>query len=161
MSLRDLMRKGSLRAFATATPATLATDRSDGTGTVATVATAAVATDRDSAAANDPAPGLGSRNVTGLETASPATVAKFRAANLALDRQMAVAGGAEPDPDRYCWPASSAMNGREIERFTARMAGFIRQGQRPERAEALADELVIRERGTADQPRPTTESLGC
>ena len=61
MSLADLMRKGSLQtfattAFATATPATVATQEARGAATVAEVATVAVANAPDSKAANDPAP---------------------------------------------------------------------------------------------------------
>ena len=61
MSLADLMRKGSLRAlattaFATATPATVATHEKGFTATVAEVATVAVANATDTKAANDPAP---------------------------------------------------------------------------------------------------------
>ncbi|MFT4268572.1 MAG: hypothetical protein QM586_15340, partial [Xenophilus sp.] len=53
------------------------------------------------AAANEPEPDLTGWRVTGLEGASPTTVAKFRAASQALDRQL---DGTEPDPDRDCWP---------------------------------------------------------
>ena len=61
MSLADLMRKGSLRAlattaFATATPATVATHETGCAATVAEVATVAVANATDTKAANDPAP---------------------------------------------------------------------------------------------------------
>lgn len=60
MSLADLMRKGSLRAlattaFATATPATVATHEEGCAATVAEVATVAVAKSPNSKAANDPA----------------------------------------------------------------------------------------------------------
>ena len=60
MSLADLMRKGSLRAFATtafatATPATVATYDAGYAATVAEVATVAVAKSPNSKAANDPA----------------------------------------------------------------------------------------------------------
>ena len=55
MSLADLMKKGSLRQFATATVATTATVRPDSLPSVATVATVSVATPQKPAA-NDPAP---------------------------------------------------------------------------------------------------------
>jgi hypothetical protein len=60
MSLADLMRKGSLRAFATtsfatATPATVATGQPLSAITVAEVATVAVANASATKAANDPA----------------------------------------------------------------------------------------------------------
>ena len=54
MSLADLMKKGSLRGFATATPATDATHWQERRITVATVATVAIATAQKQAA-NDPA----------------------------------------------------------------------------------------------------------
>lgn len=55
MSLASLIKKGSLRGFATATPATLAKHGPFSPPTVATVATVAVAKAPDTAA-NDPAP---------------------------------------------------------------------------------------------------------
>ena len=55
MSLADLMKKGSLRQFATVTVATVATDRPDNPPSVASVATVSVAI-AQKAAANDPAP---------------------------------------------------------------------------------------------------------
>jgi len=55
MSLADLMRKGSLRALATVTVATVATDPPKDGATVAEVATVAVANPPDTKAANDPA----------------------------------------------------------------------------------------------------------
>ncbi len=56
MSLLDLMRKGSLRVVATATPATVATHGTGIAATVAEVATVAVANAPDIKAANDPMP---------------------------------------------------------------------------------------------------------
>ena len=54
MSLADLMKKGSLRQFATATVATVATDRPDSRPSVASVAAVSVAT-APKQAANEPA----------------------------------------------------------------------------------------------------------
>ena len=59
MSLANLIKKGSLREPATATPATFATHEPSRPPTVATVATVAVAKAPDGAA-NDPAPDLDS-----------------------------------------------------------------------------------------------------
>lgn len=56
-----------------------------------------------------------------------------------------------PDPDRWAWPHSSAMNGTEIDTFTARMARFIDKGLILADAESLADKLVIRDRAGGDQ----------
>ena len=56
-----------------------------------------------------------------------------------------------PDPDRYCWPHSPAMNTREIDTFTARLARFTDKGLRLDDAERLADQLVIRDREGDDR----------
>lgn len=58
MTLADLMRKGSLRVLATATPATVATRETASAATVAEVATVAVATATGTKAANGAAPDL-------------------------------------------------------------------------------------------------------
>ena len=110
MSLADLMKKGSLRQFATVTVATLATVRPDSLPSVATVATVSVAT-APKLAANDPA----------------------------------------ADPDRWAWPYSQAMTGREIDTFTARLHLFTRRGQVDSDAERLADKLMIRDRESDDR----------
>lgn len=51
-----------------------------------------------------------------------------------------------PDPDRWCWPHSPAMNGEEIDTFTARLALFTDKGMGVQAAERLADKLVVRDR---------------
>ena len=111
MRLADLMRKGSLRGFATATPATVATHEAGIAATVAEVATVAVATALDAKAANDPA----------------------------------------LDPDRWCWPQSSAMNTGEIETFRGRLVLFAVRGLRSDDADAIADKLVARDRDGDDR----------
>ena len=113
MSLADLMKKGSLRQFATVTVATVATVRPDSPPSVATVATVSVATAQKQAA-NDPTP------VT-------------------------------QDPDRWAWPHSAAMNGAEIDAFTARLARFTERGLGLDDAEKLADKLVTRDRESDDR----------
>lgn len=55
------------------------------------------------------------------------------------------------DPDRWCWPHSAAMNGQEIDTFTARLARFTDKGASLEEAERLADKLVIRDREGDDR----------
>jgi hypothetical protein len=52
-----------------------------------------------------------------------------------------------PDPDRWSWPHSTAMNTTEIETFMARLALYSDQGMSPCEAECLADRLVVRDRG--------------
>ena len=58
---------------------------------------------------------------------------------------------AMPDPDRWAWPHSEAMNGREIDTFTARLARFTDKGLMLDDAEKLADKLVTRDRESDDR----------
>lgn len=55
------------------------------------------------------------------------------------------------DPDRWCWPHSEAMKGREIDTFTARLARFTDRGLSLADAEQQADRLVIRDREGDDR----------
>jgi hypothetical protein len=55
------------------------------------------------------------------------------------------------DPDRWCWPHGTAMNGRELDLFTARLARFTDKGVILIDAESLADKLVIRDRDSDDR----------
>ena len=50
------------------------------------------------------------------------------------------------DPDRWCWPHSSTMNGAEIDTFAARLHKFADKGLPRTDSEALADKLVVRDR---------------
>ena len=56
-----------------------------------------------------------------------------------------------PDPDRWCYPYSTAMNTAEIDTFTARLARFTDWGVILEDAERIADRLVIRDREQDDR----------
>jgi len=58
---------------------------------------------------------------------------------------------AEALADASCWPHSSAMNGAEIDTFTARLARFTDKGLSLDDAERLADKLVIRDREADDR----------
>ena len=113
MSLANLMKKGSLRGFATATVVTTATVRPDSLPTVASVATVSVAT------------------------------AQKHAANDSTEISQ--------DPDRWCWPHTTAMNCAEINTFTARLARFADKGLTLEAADAQADKLVTRDRDLDDR----------
>ena len=75
------------------------------------------------------------------------------AASLALDASI-VAAGTLPDldPDAFCWPHSTAMNGAEIDLFTARLHRFTDKGLTIADGESLADKLVVRDR-EADERR--------
>lgn len=55
------------------------------------------------------------------------------------------------DPDRWCWPHSSAMNGAEIDTFAARLHQFTDKGLTRSDGEALADKLVLRDREQDDR----------
>lgn len=55
------------------------------------------------------------------------------------------------NPDRWCWPASAAMNRIEIETFTARLSRFTDKGMTIAEGEVLADKLVIRDREQDDR----------
>ncbi len=56
-----------------------------------------------------------------------------------------------PDPDRWCWPHTVAMNTREIDTFTARVARFTDKGLGLDDAEEQADKLVGRNRESDDR----------
>ena len=60
--------------------------------------------------------------------------------------QQPPANEATSDPDRWCWPHSSAMSTAEIDAFTVRLARFTDKGLSLDDAEALADKLVVRDR---------------
>jgi hypothetical protein len=55
------------------------------------------------------------------------------------------------DPERWCWPHSSAMNGAEIDTFAARLHQFTDKGLARNEGEALADKLVVRDREQDDR----------
>lgn len=59
--------------------------------------------------------------------------------------------GVPQDPDRWCWPHSSAMNGVEIDTFAARLARFTYKGLTRNDGETLADKLVVRDREQEDR----------
>jgi hypothetical protein len=132
MSLASLLKKGSLRRFATATVATPATDQAFTLSSVATVATVAVATAPDRAANDRAAPEL---QLQPCPVTDP-------------EKQ---AGVVNPDPDRWCWPHSEAMTGSEITTFTTRLHVFTRRGLVAVDAETLADKLVLRDREADDR----------
>ena len=132
MSFADMLKKGSLRQFATATVATVATVDPQTHPSVATVATVSVATAQKQAA-NDPVKILALVSTCKVSTlvSSPAAV---------ID-----------DPDRWCWPHSTAMTGREIDTMAGRTALFHWRGLAAIDAELLADKLVNRDRDADDR----------
>ena len=74
-----------------------------------------------------------------------------KAALLVLLTTQSPSSDMPPDPDRCCWPHSTAMNTAEIDRFLARLETFIRKGMGLDAAETLADALVLRDRETDDR----------
>lgn len=75
----------------------------------------------------------------------PAPFQKFEGSEAANDTTPTV------DPDRWCWPRSEAMNGQEIDTFTARLSRFTDKGLTLADAEQQADRLVIRDREGDDR----------
>ncbi len=55
------------------------------------------------------------------------------------------------DPDRHCWPHSTAMNRAEIHIFEARILRFTGKGISADDAETLADRLVLHDRDNDDR----------
>jgi len=86
----------------------------------------------------------------------PGLTPALLAASLALDAQIHAAGALPGNPDADCWPNSTAMNGAEIDTFTARLARFTAKGL--PYAESTADRLVTRDRESDDR-RLCTECL--
>jgi hypothetical protein len=119
------------------------------------------------AAANDPAPAPTPPPTTRVQqviaeagnklidigTVRPAGLSPLLlAASLALDASISAAGTLPGnDPDADCWPDSTAMNGTEIDLFTARLHRFTDKGLTRTDGEVLADRLVIRDRETEDR----------
>lgn len=91
-----------------------------------------------------------------LTVATDATHEGIQAPNVARVAPVTVATPKETpwaanDPDFWCWPHSLAMNTGEINAFTARLARFTDKGVSHEKAERLADALVIRDREADDR----------
>jgi len=157
MSLLAMLKKGSLRGAATATPATFATHDPVYLPTVATVATVAVAK-AEKVAANDPTPTP--TKVQALPQADGAVTATVRppglspallAASMALDAQIQAAGllpGNDPDSD--CYP-TTAMTGSNPDLFAQRITFMQGKGINRADAEIYADKLVARDRDLDDR----------
>ena len=144
MSFADLIKKGSLRQFATATVATVATAKPPTPSSVASVSTVSVATAQKQAA-NDPMQAVGL-------VANPTLVNKeTRVSSGTVSTPVSSTAAAMPDPDRWCWPHSSAMTGREIDTMVERTSLFNRRGLVALEAELLADKLVNRDREADDR----------
>lgn len=86
-------------------------------------------------------------NLTKPEVA-PAANDPMQAVRLAVNPALATLA---PDPDRWCWPHSSAMTGREIDTMAERTGLFNGRGLAALEAELLADKLVTRDREGDDR----------
>ncbi|NWF45281.1 hypothetical protein F3K02_08450 [Hydrogenophaga sp. D2P1] len=85
----------------------------------------------------------------GFVACPPVPIQKIKALKAAAND--AAAETLAADTDRYCWPHSDAMNGQEIDTFTARLAQFTDKGLSLDDAERSADKLVIRDRESDDR----------
>jgi hypothetical protein len=109
-------------------------------GFVASIPATIQKTECVSAAANDPAQGVGlvADTAVAMLVASQTPVSRTAAVMLATDR--------------WCWPHSSAMTGREIDIMVERIDLFNQRGLSEQEADLLADKLVVRDR-EADERR--------
>ena len=104
------------------------------------------------AAANDPAPTPTTAMVDIGTVRPPGLSPSLLAASLALDAAIVATDALTGlDPDAFSWPHSAAMNGAEIDLFTARLHRFTDKGLTRTDGEVLADKLVIRDRETDDR----------
>ena len=87
------------------------------------------------------------------KVARVATVAVANPLRRSANDHATVPGKAVPieDPDRWCWPTSTAMTGAEIDTYMARLSRFTDRGVTQADAETLADTLVIRDREGDDR----------
>ena len=100
---------------------------------------------------------LKNQSVTGTHATEPTKpgfvgfVAPILARVEKTGRDALAANDPAPDPDRWSWPHSTAMNTAEVETFTARLARFTDHGVILSDAECLADRMVIRDREKDDR----------
>ena len=144
MSLVTLIQKGSLRGLATAAPATIATHEPPRLRTVATVATLAIASALGTTA-NDP---------TAIRNRAPGD------GDLIPQTGELRPDSAEPDTDRWCYPNSSAMTGREIDTFAARLACLIEMGLDQNESERLSDRLMVLDRDIREKAVNCAATIG-
>ena len=121
-------------------PAKAAISQTGRSGTVKTDETAVSRLLAVSAVPTEAVPAMREQLSSVLAVTSPAVLEKY-------DSSIAVT----EDPDRWCWPHSSAMNGAEIDTFTKRRSLFTGKGISQGEAEAVADTLVLRDRDLDDR----------
>ncbi|NMM10942.1 MAG: hypothetical protein HHJ16_11815 [Polaromonas sp.] len=106
------------------------------------------------------ASGMAPMQKTGRDSPAANDAAQVLAlvANSEVSTQVASPAALFADPDRWAWPHSQAMTGREIDTLTARLARFTDKGISQIDGEALADKLVTRDRD-ADERRLCLECV--
>jgi hypothetical protein len=101
-----------------------------------------------SAAANDPAQAVG---LVANPPVARLVAIKVQVSSGEVSTLVSSTAAAMPDPDRWCWPHSQAMTGREIDTMVERTHLFNRRGLAALDAELLADKLVTRDRESDDR----------
>ena len=104
-------------------------------------------------AANDPAVAPTPMATDVIGTVHPSgQLPQFLAASMALDASIVTARTPPGlNPDAFCWPHSTAMNGTEIELFTERINRFTDKGLTESESKALTDKLLSRDRDDDDR----------
>lgn len=89
----------------------------------------------------------------GLQAYPPGSLQKIRVVDSVKPTAANDAPATEPaiDPDRWCWPHSSALNSTEIDLNLSRLARFTDKGLSYGDAERVAEKLVIRDRKGDDR----------
>ena len=106
------------------------------------------------------APGMAPMQKTGRDSPAANDAAQVLAlvASSEVSTQVVSPAALIADLDRWAWPHSQAMTGREIDTFTARLARFTDKGLSVVDSEALADKLMTRDRD-ADERRLCLECV--
>ena len=92
--------------------------------------------------------------VATVRSKTPPSVASVASVSVATAQKQAAndpTPEAPADPDRWCWPHSTAMNTGEIDTFTVQRDNFTRRGLLESESEKLADKLVSRDRESDDR----------
>jgi hypothetical protein len=171
MSLFDRLSTPPKPRAATAIPAIPATPRGEHTGAVAKIAGIAVAKGRRSAETTpprtDPPEPTEPRNerhngssggFVGLPLAGVLKIQRGESANEPGNCDAHTPPRIDPpepteppNPDRYCWPHSPAMNTHELDLMAQRLERFTAKGLSYTDAEGLADSLMQRDRDGDDR----------
>ena len=101
-----------------------------------------------SAAANDPAQAVG---LVANPPVARLVAIKVQVSSGEVSTLVSSPAAVIDDPDRWCWPHSTAMTGREIDTMVERTHLFNRRGLAALDAELLADKLVTRDREADDR----------